>query len=185
MNTLTDPNPYSAPADTESTPPRRWMPQVLITLVALILLYRGLLLAQSFYFTYLPQGFPAGSFILSLFVKDAIYGLTALVGSSLLVFRSRPGWYFAVLHWLWYVAYDVVVVACASVFSWIFPLHPGAALLSLRVIVAAFGLAVLFWKPVTEICGVRVPRMRILAILSLATIAFALSLNWLAVSKLW
>ncbi|MEM8666118.1 MAG: hypothetical protein AAGG48_01290 [Planctomycetota bacterium] len=174
-------NPYQTPSESEPEARSHWFPRLLLVLVSFILLIRGLLMTLA----YIPLGFQSGSFFLGIYLKDGIYAATALLGSTLLFFRSRPGWFLALAHWCWYIAFEVVVAGCAFLFAWTFPLSLGIASTAIASALAAFALIVILSKPVMSSCGVSSPRFKILgAVLSFSIVA-AFLVNGLALSRWW
>lgn len=162
------------------------LPSVFLALIAFILLQNGIQTTWGFIKVFsLPNQVPLGSYEVSLMVRDGISGLTALLGASLLIWRSRVGWFATIAHWSWYIAVDAVIPAYAALFAWSFPNRPEPTQLALTLIIGVAGLSVLLWKPVMDSCGVGPRRMHnIVPVFSIA-LAFAYVVNWLAISQLW
>ena len=174
-------NPYQTPTDATETLRTSRFPRVLVVIIALVLLARGLMMA----FAYASRGLPMDSFMTGLYLKDAIYGVSALLGACLLIYRSRVTWTAAIFHWAWYVAYEHAVVLCAVYFGWIYPFAPGQRQFVVTLLIGLAFLAALIWRPTTKLCGIDERPWRSVVIVATSALVTALLVNGLALSKWW
>jgi hypothetical protein len=160
--------------------------KALLALLGLALLLRGGLMGLSWAIQ-LSSGFEWHSyFIVAVFFKDAIYGLTALFGGLLLLLRSPAGWWLSLAHWCWYLACEIVVVGAAEFFDWRLPVHHEPPTLyrvmASTLLLGVAGLAILSWRPIARAC--RAPADRRLATVAasfIAAIALAFVVNgWMS-----
>ncbi|WP_442510791.1 hypothetical protein SH528x_002434 [Novipirellula sp. SH528] len=184
--------PASNPYEPSSALGDSWAPTLtriqsaLLVLLALALILRGGLMALSWAIQ-LSSGLDLSSyFYAAIFTKDAIYCGSALLGGLLLLARYRIGWWSALVHWCWYIACEVAVVAAAAMFDWRIPVHyDGPALyrvMALSTMLATAGLAILFWRPITLVCdGPLGRRWFALSITLLSSVLVAFGVNgWMS-----
>jgi len=156
---------------------------VVLALLVIVLLVRGVFMAFEWARLLFSGVALASHFYRAIFLKDAIYGVTALIGGLLLTYRLRVGWWFATIHWSWYLACEVLVVVAAESMSWRFPVRHEPAQLFTSVTkslaLAGVALMILLWKPVMAHCNVG-PRRRTPMVGSLLVGCFtvALLVNW-------
>lgn len=152
-------NPYeppSIPSDTSSFGLTR-LQTALLTLLAIVLLVRGGFMIYMWGMQ-LSWAFPLNShFTAAIFTKDAIYGITAFIGGLMLLARHKFGWWSALVHWCWYVACEIFVVAAGATLGWIIPVHSNPPTLyrvmGLTALLAVCGLAILLWRPIATVCN--------------------------------
>jgi hypothetical protein len=181
-------NPYLAPSINQAPAcaPLPGIPRFLLALFALILLQNGIQTASGFIKVFsLPNEIPVGSYEVSLMLRDGIYGLTALLGSSLLIRRSWAGWFATIAHWSLYIAVNVIIPACAALFAWGFPPRPEPTQSALALVFGMAGLSILLWNSVMNSCGVSARPMNAFVPVFAITLTFAFLVNWLAISHLW
>ncbi|QDS92233.1 hypothetical protein FF011L_09700 [Roseimaritima multifibrata] len=132
----------------------------------------------------LSSGFTIDShFYAATFAKDQIYGLSAFIGGLMLLPRHKSGWWFALIHWCWYVAYEICVVSAAAALGWRIPLHAYPPTLyrvmGFTAFLAICGLSILLWRPVATACHAPVSK-RYLAVTAvmISSVALAFAVNW-------
>lgn len=129
----------------------------LLVFLAIVLLLRGGFMLFSWGMQ-LASGFKLDShFHAAMITKDAIYGISACLGGTLLLARHQIGWWFALVHWCWYIASDILVVATGTTLGWRIPVHPNPPtlyrVLGFVALLAICGLSVLLWRPVASSCN--------------------------------
>ena len=116
-------NPYepaSLPSDATSSGLTR-LQSALATLLAIVLLIRGGFMLFSWVMQ-LSSRFQLDShFYAAILAKDAIYGISAFLGGLMLLARHKLGWWSAIVHWCWYVACEILVVATGATLGCAFP----------------------------------------------------------------
>jgi hypothetical protein len=184
VNDSSPQNPYE-PSVSDTVSPTQGLTGAqafLLGLVVVMLLVRGGFMAFS-WFVQLSAGFDiSSSFYTAIFIKDATYAVTAIVGGTLLIFSLRLGWWAAVIHWSWYIACEVLVVSTAEALDWTFPIRHGPPRLFTNMFVTAiFAIAavgVLLWTPIMRRCGAKTDRRSFkLALLIAGCYTTALLLN--------
>lgn len=153
LNTPLPQNPYEpSVSETVSQQGLTGAQVFLLGLVVVTLLVRGAFMAYA-WFVQLSAGFDiSSSFYTAIFIKDATYAVTAIVGGTLLIFSLRLGWWAAMIHWSWYLACEILVVSTAEALAWTLPIrHAPPRLFTELLATAVFAIAalsVLLWKPI-------------------------------------
>ena len=156
---------------------------VLVALLAIVLLLRGGFMLFSWGIQ-LFSGFRLDSnFDAAIVTKDGIYGISAFIEGLMLLARNRIGWCFALVHWCWYVACEIVVVATGVTLGWRIPVHHDPPMLyrvmSFAALLAIFGLSVLLWRPVATACNApTVKRYVVLLTVMACSVVLAFVVNW-------
>ncbi len=159
---------------------------ILLYFVALVLVLRGGFMLLSWAMQ-LSSGFEIDShFYAATIAKDGIYGFTALIGGLMLLVRHKLGWWFSLLHWCWYVACEIFVVAAGATLGWRVPVHhdPPALyrVMGVTALMALAGLAILLWRPIATNCGAPTPKrykVAMVAMILSAMAAFAVN-GWMS-----
>ncbi len=154
-----------------------------LILLAVTLLFRGSFMASSWGMLLLSGFKLSDSFHRAIALKDAAYGVTALIGGLFLFLHPRTGWWAASIHWFWYIAWQVVIVSIAEAFSWQLPIryHPPTLFVktATSLVFALLALAVLFWKPTMSHCDVfSARRISVFTFLFFGSLLVALAVNW-------
>jgi hypothetical protein len=181
-------NPYQSNLSPVEPSPTglSWLPWSLLKLLAVVLILRGAFMATSWGLQW-SAGFTVDSYFHAAIVcKDSIYAVTAGIGGVLLLIPHRLGWWLALVHWCWLVAYEIAVVAVAVALSWQIPVHhPPPALyrhMGLTALMALAGLSILLWPPIVRACRGPVHRPGLAVGLTLAAcVAVAFGVNgWMS-----
>lgn len=181
-------NPYKAsPSSADATVEGLTRGQaILVTLLACVLLLRGGLMVLDWAIQFSSGRGIDSHFSAAIFTKDAIYAFTALIGGILLLARHRISWWFAMAHWSWYIACEIVVVATGAALQWRVPIHhdPPALyrVMALTALLAGGGLSILLWRPIATACKAPVAHRFLAATVSIASstlIAFAVN-GWMS-----
>ena len=178
-------NPYEPAAlPSDATPSGLTRLQsALVAILAIVLLIRGGLMLFSWAMQ-LSFGFQLDShFYAAILTKDAIYGISAFIGGLMLLARHKLGWWFALVHWCWYVACEIFVVATGATLGWRIPVHYEPPTLyrvmGLTALLAVCGLSVLLWRPVAAACNApTVKRFVVLLTVMACSVALAFVVNW-------
>jgi hypothetical protein len=155
----------------------------LLVMLALTLILRGGFMALSWAMQ-MTSGFDLTlHFNAAIVTKDSIYGATGLVGGIFILFRHRIGWWSALVHWCWYLACEIVVVATAAILNWRIPVyHDPPALyrvMAFTALLAFTGLVILLWRPITLACRGPADRRALTVCVSLLSSIFvAFGVNW-------
>jgi hypothetical protein len=154
----------------------------LLMVVAFTLLVRGAFVSALWGTQILAGSFPTTSFLQAIFFKDTIYAVTAVTGGACLFLHPRIGWWCAMLHWIWYVIWQVVLVAIAEFFSWQSPVRISETLyltIPSSLGLATLGIVVLAWKPIRKYCGVNeINPFRAIVFLFMFAFLISLVVNW-------
>lgn len=185
MTDTANDNPYkSASLSGDATPAGLTRAQaVLLALLAIVLLLRGGFMLFSWGMQ-LFAGFRLDShFYAAIVTKDAIYGTSALIGGWMLLARHKLGWWFALVHWCWYVACEIVVVGTGATLGWRVPVHHDPPMLyramSFAAVLAICGLSVLLWRPIVIACNAPTARRYTVLITVMGcSVAAAFAVNW-------
>jgi len=185
MNDNANANPYepaSRPGETTSSG-LTLLQASLVILLAIVLLVRGGLMFFSLAML-LSSGLKLDShFTAAIFTKDAIYGLSAFIGGLMLLPRYKVGWWLALVHWCWYLACEICVVAVGATLGWQIPVHHAPPTLyrvmGFTALLAIGGLSILLWGPIATACNA--PRTRrylpVTAVL-ISSVVLAFAVNW-------
>jgi hypothetical protein len=185
MTDTTTANPYettSLPNDATTFGLTR-LQSALLALLAIVLLLRGGFMLFSWVMQ-LASGFKLDShFYAAIITKDAIYGISACIGGALLLARHKLGWWLALVHWCWYIACEIVVVATGATLGWRIPVHHAPPTLyrviGLVALLAICGLSVLLWRPVASSCNAaKYNRSSVLVAVMAFSVASAFAVNW-------
>lgn len=155
----------------------------LVALLAIVLLIRGGFMLSSWAIQ-LASGFQLNShFYAATFTKDAIYGISAFSGGLMLLPRHKLGWWFALVHWCWYVACEIVVVATIAILGWRLPIHHDPPtqfrVLGLTALLAVCGLSILLWRPIAAACNAPASKRYPVGLTVLAcSMISAFAVNW-------
>ena len=177
-------NPYQPNATIEDVPMARppILPRVLLVVIALVLLLRGISTGLGWAIQFSFGIEPSIRFLATIFLEDMIYAVSAFAGGVLLIARKSAGWWLAMVHWCWYVATEVVLVATAALAGWanpprFDPPHLYRVLL-FTTVVALIVVGLLNWKPICDL--LRPPlqnRRRSFAFIMIPCVILALLLN--------
>lgn len=178
-------NPYepaSPPSDVTPSSLTR-VQSALVALLAIVLLLRGGFMLFSWAIQ-LSSGFQLDSnFYAAIITKDAAYGISAFIGGLLLLARHKLGWWFALAHWCWYIACEIVVVAFGAALGWRIPVHHDPPTLyrvmGFTALLAVCGLSVLLWRPVAMACSAPTSkRYSVVLTMMACSVASAFAVNW-------
>lgn len=180
-------NPYeSASLDDAPRSGLTHLQASLVVILAIVLLLRGgfMLLSWSML---LSSGVKLDShFYAATFAEDAIYGLSAFIGGLMLLPRLKTGWWFALIHWCWYVACEICIVSSAAALGWHLPIHPTAPTLyraiGFTALLAICGLSILLWRPIATACNAPVSKRYLAATaVMISSVALAFAINgWMS-----
>jgi hypothetical protein len=132
----------------------------------------------------LSAGFQLDShFYAAILTKDAIYGITAFIGGLMLLARHKLGWWSALVHWCWYVACEIFVVATGATLGWRIPVHHDPPTLyrviGFTVLLAVCGLSILLWRPIATACDAPTSkRYSVVLTVMACSVVSAFAVNW-------
>ena len=155
----------------------------LVILLAIVLLLRGGFMLFAWVIQ-LSSGFKLDShFFAAIFTKDAIYGFSALIGGLMLLPRHKLGWWFALVHWCWYIACEICVVATGAILGWRIPVHYDSPMLyrvmGITALLAISGISILLWRPIATVCNAPViTRYWAATAAMISSVAVAFAVNW-------
>ncbi len=185
LNDKSDLNPYSVQTTVqESAPPLSLLVfRVLLVIAALNLLFHGALMTCALSSLFITGHKLDSYFYFAMFCKDAFTGFTALVGGIMVLCRSPLGWWFAVIHWSWYLVWKVIIAIVAETFAWSFPVRLKGSELRTELVEALIYslITIVFfaWAPVME--RLHVPakhRFASLCKIFFGTLCLAFLINW-------
>lgn len=188
-------NPYSPPLPQENVP-FSWSSLVISTLlflVALNLILHGIWMAREYTEQFRStndwsRAF-ATSFYPAMYLKDAITGLTALVGGIAILFRRPLGWWLSMIHWNWYLTWKVTVVLVADMLSWSMPIRDseGKSHLHDELPIAFWSIVAVAFLSSTHVMNLlkakRDQRGWRITALFLLTTALAFLINWWSMKR--
>ncbi len=168
--------------DAQEAIPLTTIQRALLVLLVLVLVLRGTFLVTLWYPQLLMTGLPASNFMRVIFLRDAAYVLTAMLGGLFLYLYPRMGWWTTMLHWSWYLAWQVGLVVIAELLVWEYPVRASGALyftIPGTIAISTAALAVLLRPSIMDYCKIR-RRNRLASSIGLfvACMLIALSLNW-------
>jgi hypothetical protein len=154
MSSNAAPNPYqpSAVDPVNESGGLTRLQKTLLFFVIMALLVRGGFMAFSWCMLLVGGIELTSNFYAAIFTKDLLYSLTALIGGVFLLLRHPVGWWSAVLHWYWYLACEVAVVATAEALGWQTPVRQAPPslfrVMAVSGLFAVAALIVLYWEPI-------------------------------------
>lgn len=181
-------NPYSvtpAPDIPPDVPVFRFI-MVPLFFVALVLLCRGGLIAWECHGNLSASMDSLLSYWgAAMFFKSMTFGVTGLFGGLYIFLRKPIGWWFAMMHCFWYLAWNVVVAFAGPTYHWKHPMiYPKDAIYSgirQSLLIGCIGIAFLALTPTMNFLHVS-PEGRSRKIIGIMVISVSIAFltNWWA-----